>query len=100
MLFDAKEDCGRRNTNHGLARGEPTTSLSQRDYNTNDVPGGDPRLSLRGTPEGIRTPDQLLRRQLLYPLSYGRRLPFESTKRRHRIQPGEASGEGSIRPRK
>jgi hypothetical protein len=26
-----------------------------------------------GTPGGIRTPDQLLRRQLLYPLSYGRK---------------------------
>ena len=30
------------------------------------------RLERAGAPGGIRTPDPLLRRQLLYPLSYGR----------------------------
>ena len=29
-------------------------------------------VSLRGPPRGIRTPDRLLKRQLLYQLSYGR----------------------------
>ena len=31
-----------------------------------------PLLYLLGAPGGIRTPDPLLRRQLLFPLSYGR----------------------------
>ena len=31
-----------------------------------------PKSCLNGTPGPIRTGDQLLRRQLLYPLSYGR----------------------------
>jgi hypothetical protein len=33
-------------------------------------------LDKAGAPGGIRTPDPLLRRQLLYPLSYGRNLSY------------------------
>ena len=45
--------------------------------------GGPSSVSTQSAPEGIRTPNLLIRSQMLYPLSYGRSVTSERNEREH-----------------
>jgi hypothetical protein len=55
-----------------IVEAESIRKVSDAGVSPADERAGDPTTCRCGAPEGIRTPNLLIRSQMLYPLSYGR----------------------------
>ena len=98
---------------HDLARhfgshfGSPQAPIDVRHPSTSKPPtafplaGGPSSVSTQSAPEGIRTPNLLIRSQMLYPLSYGRneRADYRSPRRPEKSSSDALEASGGSRRR-